>query len=99
MLSIPFFRSAAFRRARTYGSSFPSTAATPAIIPRPGGTVSPNAESASRENPKVRLGGRVISRLDVADIRGRDRPARRLVDQPPGHDHPRGHLDRRPRSA
>ena len=22
-------------------------------------------------------------------------PARRLVDQPPGHDHPRGHLDRR----
>ena len=50
---VSFFRSAAFRWAATYGSTVPSTAAAPAIIPRPGGTVSPNAASASRENPRA----------------------------------------------
>ena len=61
------------------------------------GRAGPSARTPRRPAGRTRgrLRGHVIRRLGVFDIPWWDHPARHLVDQPSGHDHPRGHLDRR----
>ena len=82
--SSSFFRSAAFRRARCTGQLVPSTAAAAAIIPRPGGTVSPNAASASRENDRERLRSvRLFGSLVYSTSAGRTgRPVALSISRP-----------------
>ena len=92
----PLPLSSAFRRAQVYGSSFAADGCDVRRSSR--GRAGRSARTSGR--PAGRTPGRRprwsrYRQLDVVDIAGPDGPAGRLVDQPPGHDHPRGHLDRR----